>query len=77
MKATETTQSTPAPVLIPLAQAAKRLGIAYRTAWAHARSGRLATIQNPETKRRYVRSDILESWIAGNFGQGAQHGATD
>ncbi len=73
MKATETAQSTPAPSLVPLAQAAKRLGWSYRTAWAHARSGRLHTVQNPVTKRRFVNSDLLEAWVAGNFGQGAQH----
>ncbi len=76
MKATETAQDTPAPSLVPLAQAAKRLGLSYSTAWQKARSGALPTVQTA-TKRRYVRSDVLEAMIAGTFGQGAQHGATD
>ncbi len=68
MKATETAQATPAPILIPLAQAAKRLGIAYKTAWVKAKSGIIPTVQM-ETGRRYVRSDVLEAMIAGKAGQ--------
>ncbi len=68
MKATETAQA--APVLIPLAQAAKRLGIAYKTAWVKAKAGIIPTVQM-ETGRRYVRSDVLEAMIAGKTG--AEH----
>ena len=68
MKSSDTTITTPDHDLIPLALAAKSLGVAYITAWSWAKSGRLPTVQML-SRRRFVKRDVLEAMIAGKTGE--------
>lgn len=53
-----------APCLVPLAQAAKRLGLSYNTAWRKAKDGTLPTVQM-ETGRRFVSEAVLAELMQG------------
>ena len=57
-----------APRLVPLSEAARRLGIAYNTAWRKAKDGTLPTVKSA-TGRRYVSEAVLAGLM-----QGESHG---
>ncbi len=49
--------------LIPLPQAARRLGISYGVAWSKVKQGAIPAVQMKYGGRLYVRSDLLDMLI--------------
>lgn len=64
MKASQTPDPLPDNVhLVPLPQAARRLGISYGVAWAKVKQGAIPAVQMKFGGRLYVRSDLLDMLI--------------
>ncbi len=58
-----------APCLVPLAEAGKRLGWSYNTAWRKVKDGTLPTVKSA-TGRHYVSEAVLAELMQG---QGVRH----
>lgn len=64
MKTAQASASVPEDVsLVPLPQAARRLGIAYSTAWAKVKQNVLPAVQMKHGGRLFIRSDVLDMLI--------------
>lgn len=64
MKTSQETATLPPDVrLIPLPEAARRLGLSYGQAWLKTKQGAIPAVQMKYGGRLYVRSDLLDMLI--------------